>query len=370
MKAPVGKSLPEKAGWKCFLETAETLLNKDSLKEQCAFLEDSVMEIFGVKCRFWFAHPLYPLPGEDDPPMVNALSGLDPLVMEAFLDHKPRFRSFDGTILDSFSQDIRVRNASIPLVTGKDLLGILLIEPLKEQELALNTLDDLSALASLCAMSFQIYRINVLKSWRVEQLSVVREVSDQIATITNLDKLCEKIALAIQEKFQYYYVAIFTYNTEGELVCRSCASMCRPNVTHPLVDTVKPGQGIVGWVAEHKDELFVEDVTNHPVYRYHESLPETHSEVALPLMIGDRVLGVLDVQSDKWQTFHEMDLVVLRTLADNIAIAIEGAHLYSGLSRKTEQISTVFDISHSLSSILDLDVLLDQVVHTIQEKFS
>ena len=102
---------------------------------------------------------------------------------------------------------------------------------------------------------------------------------------------------------------------------------------------------------------------------YHESLPETQSEVALPLMIGDRLLGVLDVQSDRSQTFHEMDLVVLRTMADNIAIAIEGAHLISGLQRRTEQISTVFDISHSLSSILDLDILLDEVVKTIQQKF-
>ncbi len=370
MKAPAGKPLPEIAGWKCFLETAGTLLKKDSLIEQSAFLVSSIAEIFDVKCAFWFAHPLYPLPGEGDPAMVNAKSKLDPLVMQSYSDHKPRFISINGDNLISIPPVSGVIKASIPLTTGNDLLGILLVEPLNSTEIVQQTLEGLSILAGLCAMSFQIYRLNVLKSWRVEQLSIVRQVSDQIATITDLDKLCEKIATAIQEKFQYYYVAIFTQNGESELVCRSCASMCRPDVTHPLVKSIIPGQGVVGWVAEHRQELFVEEVANHPIYRFHESLPETQSEVALPLMIGDRVLGVLDVQSDKLQTFHEMDLVVLRTLADNIAIAIEGAHLYSGLSRKTEQISTVFDISHSLSSILDLDILLDKVVHTIQEKFN
>ncbi len=89
----------------------------------------------------------------------------------------------------------------------------------------------------------------------------------------------------------------------------------------------------------------------------------------MPLMIGERLLGVLDVQSNEVKGFHEMDLVVLRTLADNIAIAIEGAHLFAKLQRRTEQISTIFDISQALSSILDLDMLLDEIVKTIQQKF-
>jgi len=370
VKAPIEKHLPEKAGWKCFLETADTLLKKNSLIEQSDFFIGSIKEIFGFKCQYWFAHPFYPLPGEDNPALVNKSSDLDPLVMDTYSDHLPRFQSNLGTILTTISSDSQILKASIPLISGNDLLGILLVETSDSKELEHRKLEDLSALASLCAMSFQIYRLNILKSWRLEQLSIVREVSDQIATITNLDKLCEKVATAIQVKFQYYYVAIFTYRNETELVCRSCASMCKPNIAHPLEIRVKTGQGIIGWVAEHKNELFVEDVTNHPIYRYHESLPETRSEVALPLIIGERVLGVLDVQSNKPHSFHEMDLVVLRTLADNIAIAIEGAHLFSGLSRRTEQISTVYEISHSLSSILDLDLLLDKVVHTIQEKFN
>jgi GAF domain-containing protein len=368
VKPAIEKPLPETNNWKCFLEAAETLLKKSSLKEQSAFICQSIAEIFGVKCSFWFAHPLYPLPGEDDPDMVNMKAGLDSLVMSTFANHEPIIQLADGTVTSNISDQSLAVKSSLPVISGNDLLGILLVQPGKSNQLDGQTLINISSLLSICAMPMQIYRLSVLKNWRFEQLSIVREVSDRIANITNIDQLCEKITAAVQEKFQYYYVAIFTCGEGCELLCRSSATMNNAQKLEPVIE-IQPGQGIVGWVAEHKEELLVEDVTNHPVYKFHESLPETQSEVALPLMIGDRLLGVLDVQSDRCQTFHEMDMVVLRTLADNIAIAIEGAHLFSGLTRKSEQISTVYDISHSLSSILDLDLLLDEVVRTIQQKF-
>lgn len=368
MKSAIEKPPSETTGWKCFLEAAETLLEKSSLKEQSAYLCQSIAGLFNVNCSFWFAHPLYPLPGEDDPDMVNAKAGLDPLVMETFRDHQPHFQLTGGDNVSSIDGFSEVTIASLPLIAGKDLLGILLVTPDSASHMNGQWLIDITSLMSICAMPMQIYRLTVLKNWRMEQLSIVRAVSDQIANITDIDQLCELITSSVQEKFQYYYVAIFTCDDGCELLCRSSASIKNRQKIHPKIE-VHPGQGIVGWVADHKEELLVDDVTNDPVYKFHESLPETQSEAALPLMIGDRLMGVLDVQSDKCQNFHEMDMVVLRTLADNIAIAIEGAHLFSGLNRKTEQISTVFDISHSLSSILDLDLLLNEVVHTIQQKF-
>ncbi|TLN03474.1 GAF domain-containing protein, partial [bacterium] len=104
-------------------------------------------------------------------------------------------------------------------------------------------------------------------------------------------------------------------------------------------------------------------------YRYVDSLPETESEVAFPLKIEQRVLGILDLQSDQPDAFHELDRIVLRALADSIAIAVEGARLYSDVQRRAEQISAVFEITHALTSILDLDKLLDTVVETIQKRF-
>lgn len=361
-------SLPDIIIWKPFLDAAETLLTPNDLKEQAACLKQAVSRLFQVDCSFWFAHPLYPLPGEDDPDMVNPVSNLGELVQDVYGSKQPRFQDSDGVVFDSFASKQLISRACLPVISGNDLLGLLLVEAPQGKTISHQSLNSLGTFLSLCAMTMQIYRLTALKNWRFEQLSIVRQVSDRIASITDIDQLCKLITEEVQEKFQYYYVAIFTGGENANLLCRSSASSCHSHKNSTRIEVLL-GQGIVGWVADHKEELLVEDVTNHPVYHFHESLPETRSEVALPLMIGDRLLGVLDVQSDKLQTFHGMDMVVLRTLADNIAIAIEGAHLFSGLNRRTEQIATVFDISHSLSSILDLDVLLDEVVQTIQQKF-
>ena len=129
------------------------------------------------------------------------------------------------------------------------------------------------------------------------------------------------------------------------------------------------GEGVIGYTVQTGEEYYVPDVHQDVHYRFIDSLPETQSEVAFPLKIDQRVLGILDIQSDQLDAFHELDRTVLRALADNIATAVEGARLYSDVQRRAEQISAVFEITHALTSILDLDTLLETVVETIQKRF-
>jgi GAF domain-containing protein len=122
-------------------------------------------------------------------------------------------------------------------------------------------------------------------------------------------------------------------------------------------------------VAQTGEEILADDVSRDPHYRYVDALPETQSEVALPLQIEGRVLGVLDVQSDQPERFDGTDLLVLRALADQIAIAVQDARLYSDLRRRADQLSGVAEVGRAVASILDLDELLDQVVKLIHEQF-
>ncbi len=78
------------------------------------------------------------------------------------------------------------------------------------------------------------------------------------------------------------------------------------------------GQGLVGQAAASGERVLVDDVQNDPRYRFIDVLPETRSEVVLPLKIEERVLGVLDVQSDQLHAFHPNDLLILEALADTI----------------------------------------------------
>ncbi len=142
------------------------------------------------------------------------------------------------------------------------------------------------------------------------------------------------------------------------------------NPLEKIVLPRRPGKGIIGYVATTGEEFYAPDVREEPRYLHSERLPETLSEISIPIKVENRILGVLDVQSNQVDAFHEIDIMVLHSLADSIALAIEGAALYNDLHRRVDQISALFDVSQAITSILDPDELLKTVVQVIQKSFS
>lgn len=368
MNQKIEKLLPGTNGWRLFLESAETMLKLPSLQTQADHLTRTVDALFGYTCEFWYAHPLYPLPGEAKPRLIGPENFPSKFAALVYKDRKPVFIINEKRITRNLIGNEPVLEACLPVLCDRDLIGVLHVKPNNGQPIISTRFEELQSYLSINALPMQIYRQTILKNWRVTQLALVREISEKTANTTNLQQLCEQVADAVQEKFGYYYLAIYTTGGKSLLDCQSSSSAIHPDRQSPKIESA-PGQGIVGWVADNHQELYVEDTCCDPIYRFHELLPEAKSEAAFPLMVGENCVGVLDVQSDKTGAFHEMDLVVLRTLADNIAIAVENARMFSGVQRQAEQIATVVDISHALSSILDLDTLLDEIVNTIQKKF-
>ncbi|MEW5828511.1 MAG: GAF domain-containing protein, partial [Chloroflexota bacterium] len=203
------------------------------------------------------------------------------------------------------------------------------------------------------------------------QLSLVRSVSAQIANLLDVDELARRVAALICETFKYYYVAIFTLSPgQTALHYRASASASRKGRRKASTTLeVELGQGLIGHVARTGQEVLTDDVRNEPRFRFIGSLPETRSEVVLPLKVEERVLGVLDVQSDQVAAFHPNDLLVLRALADNIALAIEGARLYGDLRRRADQLAVIAEASDSITRTLDLKTLMKEMALLVQEKF-
>ena len=131
---------------------------------------------------------------------------------------------------------------------------------------------------------------------------------------------------------------------------------------------IELGQGLIGEAAKSGQEIYANNVKEEPRFRPLDPLPGTQSEIVLPLKIGERVLGVLDIQSDRLNAFHPNDLLVLRALADTIAIAVNRTRLYSDLEHRANQLSIVSEVSKDITSVLDLDELLSRVALLIQER--
>ena len=129
-----------------------------------------------------------------------------------------------------------------------------------------------------------------------------------------------RVTELIQKTFNYYYVGIFTVRPGTEsLRFRSSASAPRKGKKKMAIALdVEIGEGLIGEVAESGERIVASDVRADDRFRFIDRLPETRSEAVIPLKIEDRILGVLDIQSNHINAFHPNDLLLLEALADNI----------------------------------------------------
>lgn len=161
-----------------------------------------------------------------------------------------------------------------------------------------------------------------------DQLRAASHIARQTAEIQDLGILLDMVANLVTDQFGFYHTGIFLMSETGEEVILQAASS---EGGHRMIErghVLAVGkQGIVGTAAGQKKPRIAMDVGDDAVFFNNPDLPMTRSELALPLLIRDRVLGVLDIQSDQPRAFSMEDIDVLQTLADQIAVAIENARL-------------------------------------------
>ncbi len=166
---------------------------------------------------------------------------------------------------------------------------------------------------------------------RAEQLHTINEVSRKISSVVKLDELLPYVGNLLRETFNYHNVNIFLLDPEsGELALRA---LCLGGQKAMIPVEVPLGVGdssIVGWVAQTGEPILANDISEQPRYKSVEALKDIKSELAVPVKLGDKVLGVLDIESTEVDAFGEADLFTAQTLADQLAIAIENARLYEG----------------------------------------
>ena len=353
--------------WQHFLYIGEQLLKQADPADQCEIIRTSVKNrICCWKVFVWLASPYYPLPGSSSSLKLTHQSD-SLLVQSAVKNQQTMLASNSGIPANSWDGDSPIQAAAVPIITQDFLLGVIEVHNASDIPLSQENLDYLKRLAANAAIAMQVTRQVTIKNWRYEQLALVRSVSNQIANVMDLDLLCERVTDLICSTFQFYFVSIFTIEENSE-----CLHFRKSAVRDPITEiphfNIKIGEGIVGYVAKTGQEIIAGDVQNEPHYLSLDYLPKTCSEAALPLRVEERILGVLDIQSDQPNAFHQVDMLVIHALADSIALAVEGARLYSDLRLSLEKISAVSEIGRALTSILELDKLPEEAVQIIRER--
>jgi GAF domain-containing protein/HAMP domain-containing protein len=169
---------------------------------------------------------------------------------------------------------------------------------------------------------------------RASQLETVSKVARAIAQLTDVNELLPAITRMISQDFGYYHVGIFLLDTKNEYAVLSAANSEGGQRMLARGHKLRVGQtGMVGYVAEHAEPRISLDVGEDAVFFDNPDLPGTRSELSLPLKVSDRLIGVLDVQSEQAAAFSKQDVEVMTTLADQVAIAIENANLFGETQR-------------------------------------
>jgi phosphoserine phosphatase RsbU/P len=165
-----------------------------------------------------------------------------------------------------------------------------------------------------------------------EALETLAEIGREVAAVLDLDQLFARIAQLTKRVIDYRTFGILLLNDVGELEIKIAVHFGEKRD----LPRVKLGEGIVGYAALHREPVLVSDVSNDP--RYIRVVPDVRSELAIPMLVKDRVIGVVDLESPELEAFSKRDVEILTLLASQAAVAIENARLYEELRANEERL--------------------------------
>src|ERR1700726_4669997 len=188
------------------------------------------------------------------------------------------------------------------------------------------------------------------------------EVSDVMATSLDLDTTLRRVAEIVRKVIDYEIFAILLLNEKTQEL------RFRFQVGYPSEfaerSRIKVGEGVTGQAAQLRQAVLINDVTQDP--RYIEAVPNVRSELAIPLITKNRVIGVIDIEAREPGYFNEEHVRVLTLVASRMAAGIENAQLYTRTTKHARILLLLNEIARELTSILNLDELLGRIAELVR----
>ena len=175
-----------------------------------------------------------------------------------------------------------------------------------------------------------IWKIDTHK--HTSQLELIHKVAHQLIGELKLEKLLSETVHLVRDSFDYYGVMLLMLNSETQFLNLQTIAGGYTGI-FPSDLCIRVGEGMIGQAAASGEIQLSGDITQNPHY-VRKAKEVTQSELSVPIKSGDTVIAVLDLQSDKPDAFDETDVMVMKTLADNIAVAIKNARLYAALKQE------------------------------------
>ncbi len=200
----------------------------------------------------------------------------------------------------------------------------------------------------------------------MREVAVLHESTRLIlSTSADIDTVLHQVVLVVRNYFGVDHCAVFLVEPSADhIYCRvqSGYDEQQAGARFPIGK-----EGVTGWVAYTRMPMYVPDVTTES--RYSCADPAVRSELALPLIARDELLGVLDIESRQPAYFDEQSIALLALFADQAAIAIDNAHLYSTERRRMRQIELINLIARSAAAAIEVDQFLTMLAELLADSF-
>jgi GAF domain-containing protein len=256
----------------------------------------------------------------------------------------------------------------VPLMAHGEAIGALIVQDInKEHAFDKDDLDFLVSVAS--QVSGDIHNVRLLNESKQTalQFETAAEIARDISSSLDLDELLQKAVDLIRTRFSFYHASVFLKDLPGEfVVIREATGEAGAQLKRSGHKLGIGSKSIVGFVAGQGEALIVNDTTRDVTYYPNPLLPYTRSEAAIPLKVGDRIVGVLDVQSNQLFAFNEDNLRTLQILADQLAIAVVNSELFAETQEHLAQHRLLHHITTTAASGTTLDEALQSAVNGLQ----
>lgn len=256
----------------------------------------------------------------------------------------------------------------VPLLARGVAIGAVIIQDL-ENEHSFNE-DDLRFVTAVSSqIASTIYNIRLLSESQETalQFETAAEIARDISSSLDLDELLLKAVDLIRSRFDFYHAAIFLKDLPGEfVVIREATGEAGAQMKRMGHKLGIGSKSVVGFVAGKGELLVVNDTSRDATFLANPLTPKTRAEAAIPLKVGDRIVGVLDVQSNRAYAFSNDNLRILQILADQLAIAVINTELFAETQEHLAQHRLLHHITTTAASGTTLDEALQSAVNGLQ----
>jgi len=246
---------------------------------------------------------------------------------------------------------------AIPISAGDQVLGVLDVQHNVTNGLGQEDVDALQSIANQVAVAMQ----NIVQYESTQKmaadLGVVANVGIAASTITEAEHLLQEVVDLSKQSFNLYHAHIYLLNETGDTLelASGAGAVGRKMVVEGRAIPLESEKSLVARAARNQEGVVVNDVQTAPDFLPHPLLPKTRAEMAVPMLIGGKVIGVLDVQSEQVNRFTEIDVNIQTTLASQIAVALQNARSLANAQKQAERETKLNSITQKIQSTATIE---------------